>query len=116
MYLAINKNDPYEYHSFTWTQDDRLIINGNEVNTREWEIIWIEQMQPCQAKHNTYIHVIKLMSMTTNAKRFIMLQGQINEQIDTVGQADIELADELDRMIDQLTTDELYQIVDWYDN
>jgi len=47
MYLAINKNDPYEYHSFTWTQDDRLIINGNEVNTREWEIIWIEQMQPC---------------------------------------------------------------------
>ncbi len=45
-----------------------------------------------------------------------MLQGQINEQIDTVGQADIKLADELDRMMDQLTTDELYQIVDWYDN
>ena len=54
--------------------------------------------------------------MTTNAKRFIMLQGQINEQIDTVGQADIELANELDRIISQLTTDELYQIVDWYDN
>ncbi len=54
--------------------------------------------------------------MTTNAKRFIMLQEQINKQIDTVGQADIELADELDRISDQLTTDELYQIVDWYDN
>jgi len=54
--------------------------------------------------------------MTTNVKRFIMLQGQINEQIDTAGKADIELANELDRMMDQLTTDELYQIVDWYDN
>ncbi len=40
--------------------------------------------------------------MTTNAKRFIMLQEQINKQIDTVGQADIELADELDRISDQL--------------
>ena len=54
--------------------------------------------------------------MTINAKRVIMLQEQINEQIDTVGQADIELANELDCMINQLTTDELYQIVDWYDN
>ena len=33
--------------------------------------------------------------MTTNAKRFIMLQEQINEQIDTVGQADIEFIQQL---------------------
>ena len=47
MYLAINKNNPNECHSFTWTQDDRLIINNIEVNIDEWDIIWVEQMQPC---------------------------------------------------------------------
>ena len=48
MYLAINKNDPNDYHSFYWTEDDRLIIrliiNGNEVDPNEWEIVWVEQV------------------------------------------------------------------------
>ncbi len=44
-----------------------------------------------------------------------MLQGQINEQIDTMGQADIELVDKLDSIINSLTKDELYEIVDYYD-
>lgn len=42
MYLAINKKDPNDYHSFSWTEDDRLIINGNEVDPNEWEIVWVE--------------------------------------------------------------------------
>jgi len=47
MYLAINKQNLNEYHSFTWAQDDRLIINGVGVNIDEWEIVWVEQTKPC---------------------------------------------------------------------
>ena len=47
MYLAINKSNPLEFHSFTWTQDDQLIICGKSVNIDEWEIIWVEQALPC---------------------------------------------------------------------
>lgn len=39
MYIAINKKNPQEYHDFTWTKDDKLIINGQEVNANDWEII-----------------------------------------------------------------------------
>ena len=53
--------------------------------------------------------------MRPNVKCFIMLQGKINEQIDTVGQADVELVDKLDSIINSLTKDELYEIVDYYD-
>lgn len=44
MFIAINKNNPHEYHSFSWTQDDRLIINNAEVNVRDWDIIYVEQV------------------------------------------------------------------------
>ena len=47
MYLAISKSNPREYHSFTWTQDDQLIINGANVNVNDWDIIWVEQTKPC---------------------------------------------------------------------
>ena len=47
MYLAINKSNPHEYHSFTWTQDGRLMINDKEVNAGEWDIMWVEQTLPC---------------------------------------------------------------------
>jgi hypothetical protein len=47
MWLAINKKNPEEFHSFTWTQDGRLIINGIEVNEEEWDRIWVEQTLPC---------------------------------------------------------------------
>jgi hypothetical protein len=47
MYLAINKKNPLEFHSFAWTQDDRLIINNQEVVKEEWDIIWVEQTLPC---------------------------------------------------------------------
>ena len=39
MYLAINKQDNQDVHSFTWTYDDKLIINGNEVNPNDWKIV-----------------------------------------------------------------------------
>ena len=39
MYIAVNKNNSNEYHSFTWTQDDKLTINGQEVNPQDWDII-----------------------------------------------------------------------------
>ena len=52
----------------------------------------------------------------TRVQRFIALQTQINNQIDTVGQADIQLAGELDYIGDQLSNDEINQICDWYNN
>ena len=47
MYIAIKKDNPTEYHSFYWTQDDQLLINGESVNPEEWEIVWVEQTLPC---------------------------------------------------------------------
>jgi|LauGreDrversion4_2_1035121.scaffolds.fasta_scaffold179951_4 hypothetical protein len=52
--------------------------------------------------------------MTTNVNRFIELQLQINNQIDTVGQADHQLADELEYLSDQLTNSEINEVVDYY--
>ena len=42
MYLAINKQDNNEAHSFTWTENDKLIINNQIVNTNNWEIVEVE--------------------------------------------------------------------------
>ena len=42
MYIAINKSNPNEYHSFTWTQDDKLIINGQEVDVNDWDIVGVD--------------------------------------------------------------------------
>jgi hypothetical protein len=39
MYLAINKQDNQNVHSFTWTCDDKLIINNVEVNPDSWDIV-----------------------------------------------------------------------------
>lgn len=39
MYLAINKNNPNEVHSFHWTPDNKLIICDSEVNPNDWEIL-----------------------------------------------------------------------------
>ncbi len=39
MYIAINKTNPEEYHNFTWTEDDKLIVNGQEVDPNDWEVI-----------------------------------------------------------------------------
>lgn len=54
--------------------------------------------------------------MSTNVQRFIALQTQINNQIDTVGQADAQLVDELDYLGDQMDNDEINQICDWYNS
>jgi hypothetical protein len=45
--------------------------------------------------------------ITTNVERFIELQTAINNQIDQYGQADEQLADELDQLGDQLTDAEI---------
>ena len=47
---------------------------------------------------------------STNVKRFIELQTQINAQIDQYGEADAQLAGELDLLGDQLTGDEINQL------
>ena len=52
--------------------------------------------------------------MTSNTQRFIILQNRVNNQIDTLGQADHCLVDELDRLGDQLTAEEIDAVLDWY--
>ena len=42
MYLAINKMDVWDYHSFEWNAANKLVINGEEVNPNDWEIIEVE--------------------------------------------------------------------------
>jgi hypothetical protein len=48
--------------------------------------------------------------ITVNVKRFIELQTQINTQITQYGEADAQLAGELDLLGDQLTGDEINQL------
>ena len=45
--------------------------------------------------------------ITANVKRFIELQTQVNNQIDQYGEADVQLAGELESLGDQLTGDEI---------
>jgi hypothetical protein len=45
--------------------------------------------------------------ITLNIKRFIALQTQVNNQIDQYGEADAQLADELEVLGDQLTGTEV---------
>jgi hypothetical protein len=43
MYLAVNKQNTNDFHSFEWTQDDKLIICGASVDANDWEIIYVEE-------------------------------------------------------------------------
>lgn len=52
---------------------------------------------------------------TTNVKRFIELQTQINTQIALTGEADAQLAGELEMLGDQLTSDEINQLYIHYE-
>ena len=48
--------------------------------------------------------------ITVNVKRFIEIQNEINIQIRNNGEADAQLAGELDLLGDQLTGDEINQL------
>ena len=52
---------------------------------------------------------------TSNVKRFIELQTQVNQQIALNGQADIQLAGELEVLGDSLTGDEINQLYMHYE-
>ena len=52
--------------------------------------------------------------MTTNVKRFIQLQLDANNQIDILGEANDETVSELEYIGDNLTNDEINQVVDYY--
>jgi hypothetical protein len=45
MYIAVSKSDPNEFHSFQWTPDDKLIINGKSVDVNDWEIINVQEAE-----------------------------------------------------------------------
>lgn len=43
VYLAVNKNDKSEIHSFTWDENDNLVINNVIVNIHDWYIVQFEE-------------------------------------------------------------------------
>ena len=45
MYLAINKHNRNEYHSFVWDEENNLIINWVKVNPNDWDIIEVFEKQ-----------------------------------------------------------------------
>lgn len=51
----------------------------------------------------------------TRVQRFVELQDMINHQIDTVGEADIQLAKELDELGEQLTGIEVSLLYSHYE-
>ena len=56
---------------------------------------------------------------TTRVQRFIELQTQVNNLIDTTsGPTDqlIKLVDELDVLGDSLNNDEIHEVCEWYNN
>jgi hypothetical protein len=53
--------------------------------------------------------------ITVNVKRFIALQNQINNQIDQYGEADAQLAGELELVGDQLTGSEIAVLCSYYE-
>jgi hypothetical protein len=50
MYLAINKHNSNEYHSFVWNEYGELIINWVKVNPNDWIIIEVFENIEKQAK------------------------------------------------------------------
>lgn len=54
MYIAVSKNNPNEYHSFVWTQDDKLIVNGQEASLQDWDIICMTTPIPQDPTHIPY--------------------------------------------------------------
>ena len=51
---------------------------------------------------------------TENAQRAINLQLMVNYQIDKYESADPELVDDLENMFDNLTSEEIDQVLEWY--
>jgi hypothetical protein len=45
MYIAVNKKNPQEAHSFEWTKDDELVINKFIVAKEDWDIIEVEPVK-----------------------------------------------------------------------
>lgn len=53
---------------------------------------------------------------TENVNRAIKLQNEINKQIDKFDWAQQELVDDLENLLDTFTSEEMDQMIDWYDN
>ena len=51
---------------------------------------------------------------TENAQRAINLQLMVNYQIDKYESADPKLVDDLENMFDNLTSEEIDQVLEWY--
>ena len=52
---------------------------------------------------------------TENAQRAINLQLMVNHQIDKYESADPELVNDLENMFDNLTSEEIDQVLGWYE-
>lgn len=42
MYIAVNKKNRNEVHSYEWTPNDELVINGVIVDENDWDIVEVE--------------------------------------------------------------------------
>jgi len=42
MFVAVNKKNRQEVHSYTWTPNDELVINGAIVDEGDWDIVEVE--------------------------------------------------------------------------
>lgn len=73
MYLAINKHNRNEYHSFVWDEDNNLIINWVKVNPNDWDIIEVSENQKTRHQHwDSYgVFCIAQMILKNNDLDFI---------------------------------------------
>jgi hypothetical protein len=66
MYLAVNKHNTQEIHSFHWTPDNKLIICGLAVNPNDWEIIEMEKVSIIPQKKKEEPKINQLVTIFLN--------------------------------------------------
>lgn len=52
MYLAVNKKDNNDVHSFEWSSNDELIVNNMVVDESDWIIVEFEEVKPVNQETN----------------------------------------------------------------
>ena len=66
MYLAVNKHNTQEIHSFHWTPENKLIICGLAVNPNDWEIIEMEKVSIIPQKKQEEPKINQLVTIFLN--------------------------------------------------
>jgi hypothetical protein len=113
MYLAINKHNRNEYHSFTWDENDNLLINWIAVNPNDWNIIEVfESKTPINQNNMTLEKTLETITNSPSSiftkedvlKMFNSLELPASEPHFTQAMADV-IMDKITDVLDNIDSD-----------